>query len=217
MIIISIKKDIIYTDTTTGEVIKYLRFSIEKEILISLRKKARFIKSFASQDSFPQILKKRWSWVGYWLYLQRYHLEQHTNLLIKIRRPNYEYDIIPMETQEDIAEVLNVSLSTTDRFINLCFDNNLIKKGEEGYFMNPFYGYNGRGIHPETCLLFIDSKELWDALTPLQVVTIKEYKEKLKQLRITEQDKRVIREFIEYPPQDNSFFPEGGSRPRIIS
>lgn len=146
--------------------------------LVKLREKEKFVKVFASEDSFPKCLKRKWSWIGYWLYLLTYHIETYTNLLILKDKDK----AIIIDTQKSIANILDVSLKTAEKFLSFCRKNLLIKKGILGYYLNPYYGYNGEGIWVETLLLFKESKKLWDALTPNQIALIEEYQNKIKDL-----------------------------------
>lgn len=171
-----VKETIVY-DEEDGNVLRYRRYYLEEEYLVRLRHKARFVKSFTSQDSIPSCIKAKWKWVGYWFYLQRFHLEMHTNLLIIATRPGYEWDVLPVKTQGDIAKVLDVSQRTIESFVSTCLDDTVIVKGSDGYYMNPFFGFNGKGVSPETCWLFRDSKILWDILTKQQKFLIHNYLE----------------------------------------
>lgn len=192
-----IKKIIQYIDEDSGELVEYREYTLYKEYLISVREKARFIKGFTSQSSLPSSLRGKWKWVGYWLYLQRFHMEMHTNLLVTTNRVDNRWELYPIDTQKGIAEALSISMPTIERFLTTCQDNVLIKKGELGYYLNPYYGYNGAGVHPETCHLFLDSKELQAVLTPKQLALIDCWL--VKNGEITEDDvARIREEFSKY-------------------
>lgn len=188
----NIKKLIQYIDDDSGELLEYREYTLYKEYLIPVREGSRYIKGFTSRASIPKCIRGKWKWVGYWLYLQRQHMEMHTNLLVEFERDGNSWTLIPMNTQKDIARVLEVSMPTIERFLSVCQDNLLIKKGELGYYLNPYYGYNGAGVHPETCYLFLDSPELWNVLTTKQKALIGCYL--AKNGEITSDDIRIIRE-----------------------
>ena len=106
--------------------------------------------------------------------LTRY-LEQNTNRLVLKRGGNH----IALQ-RKDIEEVLDVSTSSTFRFLRESHEKHIIvncriRDIDKGFYINPLYALNGSGISVELYLLFDHDPKLEKELKDKDKRRINEY------------------------------------------
>lgn len=103
------------------------------------------------------------------------YLEQNTNRLVVKKGGNH----IPLK-REDVECVLEVSTSSTFRFLRESHEKNIIvncriRDIDKGFYINPIYALNGSGMSVELYLLFDHDPKLQKAITPKDRKRINEY------------------------------------------
>lgn len=156
-----IQKEIIYTDTDTGEILEDNKYNIEdlkvrfKVGSIDYGKSSRFSKVFQMEDPMFEI-------GSYYQYFFKclLHLEISTNRIINFTgdssNPNVPLNI------DDFVKLFNTSKKTVNNFLKYCKEKNIIAKIDKndelfGYMVNPLYALNGNKITSMLYIVFRDS------------------------------------------------------------
>lgn len=182
-------------DYTTGELLDISSYTQDE--LIELRPHSLFGRCFYNvsgkklfkTDGRPDILKEKSkeSYGYYWLTLLLYFTEYQTNRLVKLDGDGRNIKDLISEPLifSDLMNILNTSERTLYRFLSLCDEHKLIRKHDEQYFVNPYYGYKGKGIVPFVCTLFYDCERLNSALSDKHIKAISRIKKEWEALNIS--------------------------------
>ena len=160
-------------DEETGEILSSPKTKkLQQRYLVEFKKRMSFNKSFAKPNWMFNKKKVKRSWLGY-LYLIEGQLEMYTNRIVDLSgSPPFK----PL-LKKDMQNLLDISERNMRDFMSFCIDRHIMAKGflGEAYYYNPCLCYNGRGVVPEICVLFRDSREMQRAITEKIVAQLEEY------------------------------------------
>jgi len=156
-----IQKEVIYTDSETGEILEDSIVNIE-DVKVRFKvgsseygKSSRFSKVFQMEDPMFEV-------GSYYQYFFKclLHLEMSTNRIVKFT-DDVECPNKPIDTN-DFIKLFDTSKKTVNNFLNYCKEKDIIAKIDKngelfGYLVNPLYALNGSKITSMLYVIFRNS------------------------------------------------------------